>query len=54
MIIDRADGSFSCVASMNVRGCQLKVNVRGDEEILECARGFIVETLEEGFESSEL
>jgi hypothetical protein len=54
MILECADGSFSCVASMNVWGCQLKVNVRGNEEISECACGFIVETLEEGFESARL
>jgi hypothetical protein len=54
MILERADGSFSGVASMNMWRCQLKINVRGDEEILECACCFIVETLEEGFESSRL
>jgi hypothetical protein len=39
---------------MNMRGCQLKIDVRGNEKILECASCFIVETLEEGFESSWL
>jgi hypothetical protein len=32
----------------------LKINVRGNEAILECACSFIVETLEEGVESSRL
>jgi hypothetical protein len=52
VIFERADGSFGCVALMNMRGCQLKIDVRGNEKILECASCFIVETLEEGFESS--
>jgi hypothetical protein len=54
VLFERADGSFSRVASMDMRGCQLKVDAQGNEKILECPSCFIVETLKEGFESSRL
>jgi hypothetical protein len=52
VIFECADGSFIRVASMDMRRCQLKIYVRRNEKILECTSRFIVEMLEEGFESS--
>jgi hypothetical protein len=54
VIFERSDGSFSSVASMDMRRFQLKIYVRRNEKLLDCTSRFIVETLEEGFESSGL
>jgi hypothetical protein len=46
VVFEGADGSFGSVATVEMRGCKLKVNVSRGHESLEGCRGFVVEPLE--------
>lgn len=52
MIFEGADGSFSCVAAMQVGWCQLEVNIICMEELAEEGGSFIIQSLELWFEAT--
>ncbi len=45
VIFTSSDGAFSGIAPMAVWWCKLEVDVLFAHEILECLRGFVVESL---------
>jgi hypothetical protein len=42
MVFEGADGAFGSVATVEVRRCQLEINVLGVKELLKGRGGFIV------------
>ncbi len=54
VVLKGADGSFCCIAPMDVGRRELKIDMLGVHEGLEGIRGFIVKALEGGSEPTLL
>jgi hypothetical protein len=46
VVLEGADGPFGCIATVQMRGSKLKVDMFGSHEGLEGCRGFVVQALE--------